>query len=426
MDKFIRKDGLFESIQSVCPQQTSYVLCLVCFYVLNQLGLCHVEDWYEHSIASWLYPDLDVSSQRISDFLKVIGTRSSLDRFFSHYSGYLNHIPGDIRKVIIDSTGLPNSIHFPLTAVNSHNGTISNEVRMELVVEQDTGVPVYMRYMCGSIPDIATIQATLLEMEELKMDITDLLIDAGYYSQPNFEALSNAGIDFVCRLKENLNLYKDLFSKHRSELIQDDNTFKYGNRAVFIREVPQNIQYKDKNGKDCTRDVWAYICLDIGRASLENLKMLENMGKNNLSEVEICEGYETHGSFALLSTKKLQREEVLPLYYVRQEVEQTFDIVKNDTNSEPVRIQSEAALGGHLFLTFIASVIVKRIQYILEFEQPKRNKKFNPITLLQNLGYQHCHVFDNQIVVQEADSKANQGYKVFGIESPLSINRKID
>lgn len=250
LDHFIRQDGLIDCIQAILPAKTDMILCLVCFYVLNQLGLCHAEDWYEHSIASLLYPGLDCSSSGTSEFLRELSPDVLWQRFFHKYSEYLQKVPGDVGKIIIDSTGLPNSIHFPLTAVNCHNGTVSNELRMELIVEQETGIPVYMRYMCGSIPDVSTIQVTLAEMEQFNMGVNDILVDAGYYSDPNFQAMVKDKVNFICRLKENLDLYKELFALHREELIREENTFKYGNRAIFIKEVETAVPIDKKVNPD--------------------------------------------------------------------------------------------------------------------------------------------------------------------------------
>lgn len=48
--------------------------------------------------------------------------------------------------------------------------------------------------------------------------------------------------------------------------------------------------------------------------------------------------------------------------------------------------------------------------------EKKRPGRLNPVSLLQNLGYQHCSVYKDKIIVHEADSKANKGYNLFGIE----------
>ena len=88
-----------------------------------------------------LYPKANLESQRISDLLSSIGEESSYRAFFREYSKLLAHREGG-EDILIDSTGLPNSIHFPLTAVSNHNGQISNEVRLIYVVQQGTNLPL--------------------------------------------------------------------------------------------------------------------------------------------------------------------------------------------------------------------------------------------------------------------------------------------
>ncbi|MBF0579606.1 transposase [Erysipelotrichaceae bacterium RD49] len=114
-------------------------------------------------------------------------------------------------------------------------------------------------------------------------------------------------------------------------------------------------------------------------------------------------------------------EEILPVYYTRQQVEQTFDVCKNYTDLLPLRIESEDKLRGHLLLTFIASCIVRRIQNKLLATEKKRSGRLNPISLFQNLGCQHCSVYKDKIIVHEADSKANKGYNLFEIEAPKEL-----
>ena len=79
--------------------------------------------------------------------------------FFNAYLSVLkeNDDGNEDAGILIDSTGLPNSIHFPLTAVSNHNGVISEEVRLIYVVQQDTRLPIYMRYVPGNIVDTTTL-----------------------------------------------------------------------------------------------------------------------------------------------------------------------------------------------------------------------------------------------------------------------------
>ena len=59
--------------------------------------------------------------------------------------------------VLVDSTGLPNDIQIPITAVDNHNHVISNEARLILVVDRKSGLPLYFRYVAGNIVDGSTL-----------------------------------------------------------------------------------------------------------------------------------------------------------------------------------------------------------------------------------------------------------------------------
>ena len=95
-----------------------------------------------------------------------------------------------------------------------------------------------------------------------------------------------------------------------------------------------------------------------------------------------------------------------------------LDIGKNYVGLLPLRVQTEETLRGHLLLTFIVAVIIKKLRDAL------LKTANNPIPLLLNLRNQKCKVFDNRIVTQEAFKKANDCYKLFKIKCPETIPRR--
>ncbi len=410
IDSLIRQEGLDRAIKAVHVSDPDTLYALIGFYILSDLGLPHAEDWYRNSYASLLYPDAEMGSQRLSEQLVQISSEDSWRAFFKEYFAYLERVPGNYKDILIDSTGLPNSAHMPLTAISTHNGKISNEIRLIFVTEQETGLPVYMRYVSGAIRDVSTISVTIKELKAQGIEPETVLMDAGYYSDPNIRLLHKARIHFICRLKENLKLFKELVSAHKNDLESKENLVKFGRRLVFIQ--------REKVPLVSGVSGYAYVCMDVDRRADEIRRMLDHLDPKAELEEDTYEALESGGVFILISTEKIERERILPMYYTRQAIEQTFDI----SSLLPLRIQSEENLRGHLLITFIAIVIVKRIQYRLIHEQGRRDKNLNPISLLQNLGYQHCSVYENKIIVQKANAKANQGYRVFGMESPESIS----
>lgn len=81
----------------------------------------------------------------------------------------------------------------------------------------------------------------------------------------------------------------------------------------------------------------------------------------------------------------------------------------------PVRIRKEETLREHLLLTFIATVIVKRMQDTL------KDSNYNPVSALLNLRNQKCKVYDDQVITCEPARKANDCYKLFNIACPTTI-----
>lgn len=320
IDQFIKKEGLDPIIQPIDCDNPDSLFSMILYYVLESAGNSHAQDWYENSYARFLYPRADLASQRVSELLQQIGSEENWRRFFKAYILWLDHLGIDYRRIIIDSTGLPNSIHFPLTAVSSHNGKISNEVRLIFVVEEEIGLPVFMRYVQGSIIDISTLVQTLRELEKYAVEPDLALVDAGYYSEKNVNYLKDNGVEFVCRVQSNRITYKKAIEENRPLLERPENLVQYNNRLLYIKKSYAEISSKYKG--------WIYVCKDIAREAIEEDKLLNRNDLGQLSKEEIYDELAVDGIFVMVSTNELSKEEILPVYYTRQEVEQTFDVAK--------------------------------------------------------------------------------------------------
>jgi hypothetical protein len=141
IDKVIDGFGLYKATDAMDYGNNDSVRAMLMFYILSQSANCYAQDWYDGSYARILFPKANLESQRISDILSAIGDEWSYREFFKEYLPLVANAGKDGEDVLIDSTGLPNSIHFPLTAVSNHNGEISNEVRLIYVVQKKDEPP---------------------------------------------------------------------------------------------------------------------------------------------------------------------------------------------------------------------------------------------------------------------------------------------
>ena len=89
-------------------------------------------------------------------------------------------------------------------------------------------------------------------------------------------------------------------------------------------------------------DLWghpgyAYVSMDHARREDEILKYAKaTIGAGDVSHEEMDIVMKSKGTFVLISSEKIEPEEVMPLYYTRQIVEQVFDTSKNNTDLLPL------------------------------------------------------------------------------------------
>ena len=170
--EFFKQTPYYNIIRNSFPFSDS-VCALIVYKILSSTALCFAQNWFDGSYAQILWPNANLSSQRISEVLKTIGEETYWRDFFAAYLGVFTkkqdaspQNQGKKLGILIDSTGLPNDINFPLTAVNNHNDQISEETRLILVVDRSSNMPLYFRYNAGNIVDVSTLKATIDELVE--------------------------------------------------------------------------------------------------------------------------------------------------------------------------------------------------------------------------------------------------------------------
>ena len=406
LDTYINSRGLRAVVDAIGYGNPDTLGAMISYYALNSLANCHAKDWWDGSYARMLYPAANLTSQRISDFLAAIGDEYSQRAFFKEYLPFLERLGHQTENVVIDSTGLPNSIRFPLTAISNHNGEISSEVRLIYVVQQSTGLPIYFRYCPGNVIDASTLVRCIAELKEQGVNTKFAILDAGYYCAGNIAEFFDNKVSFITRLKENLKLYKDLVAEHLCTLEAKEHFIEYNGRYVFLKCAPCELD---------SRPAYAYIGLDVTRKGAESQGTMRRAKAKKMSAGQVYDAMQDQGLFILVSSRRIAADKVLPLYYTRQQIEQIFDIGKHYADFLPLRVHNEDTFRGHLLLTFIVAVVIKMIQDDL------KNSSITPMSLFLNLRNQKCKIYDDKIITQEAFKKARECYDFFGIKCPVTL-----
>ena len=418
INELLYKSGYIGILQETFQDDFDTLMVLVLSYIVTSEPNSDIEIWYENNIIKYLYPNANVKSQRISEFLTKIGDANREILFHKLYTKYIFERCQIDKNVLIDSTGLKNDICFYYTTFSNHNGKQQNELRLVFVSNSSTGIPLFYKFIPGNVLDINTLRPIIAQLNELGITISSCILDAGYNSSENLDSFydnnGNVKIEYITRLKSNDKNFKEAISKYSNEIRSNQNIVKYGDRVLYI------IEEDIKVGVQKDKDAFMYMCLDIKRQGDENEKNINKSNDNDVSLDEIHDKLAKSGFFALICNNKYSINDIISKYYERQSIEQTFDFSKNYTKLLPLRVHNEDTLRGHLLISYIAICILKIIQIQLQSTNSYLSRK------LKHLAYQHCTVYTNTIVVEYPQKEANNLYKSLEIKTPDKINIEND
>lgn len=144
-----------------------------------------------------------------SDRLKV--------SFFKKFVGFMRKRNPDFgRGCYVDSTALPNELQqLALNAMGSHGGPAENQIRLALVLDEATGIPVWFSLFPGNVLDLSTLNHLIENVSlSVDVDIFSLVLDAGYVSKQILQSLTEeAKKTLIARMPAKKGFpYKSLYS----------------------------------------------------------------------------------------------------------------------------------------------------------------------------------------------------------------------
>ena len=456
LSQFIAFSDYQNVIDAISFGNRDSLLSLLSYYILEDKANNHAQQWYNGSYARFLYPHANLAHQRISYLLSSIGQDNNTFNFIKEH---IKYVLGNGRRkvgVIIDSTGLQNDCSINLTRLSNHNNNINLECRMLVVIDLETHLPLYYETFEGNIPDSKTLQRTILILHELGCDVEEVYMDCGYAFPFVFNDLLTSDIDFLSRLNPHHNLMKNVISEYLDDLDKKENCVKYNGRVLNVVKIKTVIGV-DKNTNEEVEG-YIYLCRDLKNHMTQALNLLKKEKLDKMTAAEVSDALKQAGIFALISTKELPKEESVPKYYVRQNVEQVFDYAKNYGKILPLREHTMATLAGHILLSFIATFIIMLIKFRLNnldvnllyiperyindddrtnpnfietqstgtfYQQtPQKNiNKESTITLFMELRNQKSRVFQGKIIPTEPTKEAKDFYAAFQLPSPQFVKR---
>jgi len=398
LDKASSETGLAQILRSSFPEDWERIL--TCAYYLASEGnaLCHVEQWSDcnqHPYRSKL------ADQRVSELLNRITSSSQLDFFRKWITA--NSDKGYFALDITSISSYSEFIDYIRWGYN-RDGENLPHVNLLMLTSEESHLPIYYRILSGSIKDVSTINESLASLESLGSRSIHLVMDKGFFSEANINALYNnhyrfsVGVPFTSSIakraveenREGIDSHNNFISIGGDDLYAVTKCTKWNGHRCYIHTYYDSLRAELENKKFTHKLLQCYDELINCNERSENrefynkyfiVKDLPKRGRKvQYNEEAISKHKENNiGWFVMISNKTKDAAEALRAYRQKDVVEKGFDDLKNDLDMKRLRIHSNASMEGRIFIQFIALILTTYLKNIMEEHEWTRNHNLQEI-----------------------------------------------
>ena len=381
LDKAAHDAGLADVLKKVFPQDWSMILTCAYYLVSEGRALCHVEKWASVNKTPF---SGSMASQRISELFVRI-TPSLQHDFFSRWiaeNKQDEYYAMDITSV----SSYSEFIDFVRWGYN-RDGEDLPQVNMLMVTGEKSRLPLYYRVMPGSIRDVTTLRESLGAMSMLESGSMHLVMDKGFYSEKNIDALYGSHMKFTIGVPFTAGYAKEQVDDVRAEMFSHENFCLVMDSEVYAMTVPMtwdrhryyvHIYYDSLKAElDARRfDHLLLLCHDelvSGHRVKEHEKYYGEYFivketpvrgiRVKYNEEAISKHKRNYVGWLVLSSNDIRdKVKALEIYRCKDAVEKDFDDLKNDLDMKRLRIHTQAAMDGRMFIQYIALIISTKLR----------------------------------------------------------------
>jgi transposase len=291
-------------------------------------------------------------------------------------------------------------LYYDLTSVSSYSelneyvkwgynrdGEHLPQINLGMLFGQSSGLPVYYRRLPGSVGDVSALKKTISSLNFIGHDQLTFVMDRGFYSETNVDALFAAKMKFVLAIPHR-KWIDALYDQCRDNVFTPQNRREIGNNETLY-VMTRLHQY---NGRRCYVHIYYNNFTAAAEADAFDLKLTrwrnELLSKNENPDNKkyysryfiikdtpkrgrkVTENEEAvnaarnkySGFFSIMTNKKMDAVDVLDIYRRKDTIENSFDDLKNTLDMNRLRIHSSKAMDSRLFIQFIALILLSQVR----------------------------------------------------------------
>ena len=333
------------------------------------------------------------------------------------------------------------------------------QINLAILFGEESGLPFYYRKIAGNIPDVKTVRELIRELDILGYEKIKLVMDRGYYSADNINALYKDHMKFLCGTATTISFAKEFIREvgagKDSYEAYDSELELYIFTKTISWDYEQSRPYKGDSIKG-ERRMYLHLYynpdkqVDDAKAFNRKLDMLkeELLSGKRVPEHEkdykryfdiketpvrgislsykqdaINAARERYGFFTLISNEVKDPVTAIRLYRMRDIVEKAFWNIKERLNLKRTLTSSESSLEGKLFVEFVALIYLSYIKN--KMEEAGLFSRYTMHELLDELDVIECFTEPGKAPIQgEVLKKQEQLYIDLGV-TPLLASPEV-
>jgi transposase len=327
------------------------------------------------------------------------------------------------------------------------------QINLALLFGEKTRLPVYYRKLAGNITDVKTIRNLLADIDFLQLENVSLVMDRGFYSEENINALYQKHHKFLIAAKTSLKFvqkslevvrismvsrphysskYRIYFTTSMEEWTYKETKKRSGATETGTRRMYLHIFHNDqkatddKNAFNDMLDMLEQEILTDNRqpeheklySKYYQMKATPIRGITLIPKQEAIDAAEkNYGYFALISNGIKDPLDALEIYRSKDLVEKAFGNLKERLNMRRTSVSSPENLEGKLFVQFVALIYLSYINKAMS--EHSLYGKYTMQELLDELDiierYEHP---ERKHYIGEMTKKQRDLYGYLGIDVP--------
>ena len=428
-------DHYLEALLS--PSEVSMIRALAFNRIIRPTAMKNVDSWYEGTSLALESPQINLTSQRVSELLCRLGESNIPDRFMSQ---------------LIEGTGTKNTLIYDITSLSSYSQLINlleygynrdgeslPQINLSLILDKDKGIPVMYDIFPGSISDVSTLSGTLKKIKAHGIQNYVAVMDRGFFSLSNLRELMTNKISFIMAARLQSTDLKHLLTEAQKDIDDVKYLHKFNKDPIFAKPISYNIDsievrgyvYYDPKLEQTEKQTLLSRLYDIreellkvrlnknsksyvvfkekaqGFGNFFDWHVIDNRFDVAIKQNAVAQRMNKMGKYIIFYSGDFDEMKCLSLYRERDEIEKSFKALKSEIDILPLNTQSDKTTRGFIFIAFLSLII--RLRLINMMREAKLLDKYSvELLLLQLEKFRKISLADGQIIDTEMTKKQRE------------------